>query len=56
MFSRAVETNTLSEPVAAEGSLHASAWAAAPADAEGARAAAVNAAAKECGVGRTARS
>jgi hypothetical protein len=53
MFRRAVETKTLLEPQE-DGSLHASACVTAPADAEGTRAAAVNAAAKECGEGRTA--
>jgi hypothetical protein len=53
MLRRAVETKTLLEPEE-DGSLHASACATAPADVEGTRAAAVNTAAKECGVGRTA--
>jgi hypothetical protein len=53
MLRRAVDTKTLLEPEK-DGSLHASACATVPADAEGTRAAAVNAAAKECGVGRTA--
>ena len=51
MLTRAVDTNTFE---LAEGSLQASAWAASPADTERARAAAVKAAAKECGEGRMA--
>jgi hypothetical protein len=53
IFSKAVETNTLVKQAAEEVSLQARAWAAAPVEAEGTRPAAVNAAAKECGDGRT---
>jgi hypothetical protein len=51
MLTRAVDTNTFE---LAEGSLQARAWAAAPAETDRARAAAVKAAAKECGEGRMA--